>query len=156
MKNKQFLLASRPVGKPTKENWDFVENEVPELGDNQILVEVEYISLDPAMRGWMNEGKSYIEPVQIGAVMRAGTVGKVLKSTSSQFVEGDYVHGHCGVQKYAVVGTEGIHKIDPSLAPLERYLGVLGMPGMTAYFGLLGTDCQKREKPLWYQVRQVQ
>jgi len=70
-------------------------------------------------------------------------VGKVLKSTSSQFVEGDYVYGHCGVQKYAVVGTEGIHKIDPSLAPLERYLGVLGMPGMTAYFGLLDTGLPK-------------
>jgi NADPH-dependent curcumin reductase CurA len=93
MKNKQFLLASRPVGTPTRKNWDFVETEVAELGGEQVLVEVEYISLDPAMRGWMNDGKSYIEPVQIGAVMRAGTVGKVLKSTSSQFAEGDYVYG---------------------------------------------------------------
>jgi NADPH-dependent curcumin reductase CurA len=139
MINKQFLLASRPFGTTTRENWDLVETDVAELTDNQVLVQVEYISLDPAMRGWMNEGKSYIEPVQIGAVMRAGTVGKVLKSTSSQFFEGDYVYGHCGVQKYAVVDTEGLHKVDPSLAPLERYLGVLGMPGMTAYFGLLNT-----------------
>ncbi|MFQ3192080.1 MAG: NADPH-dependent curcumin reductase CurA [Paraglaciecola sp.] len=143
MKNKQFLLASRPVGKPTSKNWDFVETDVAELVDDQILVHVIYISLDPAMRGWMNDGKSYIKPVQIGAVMRASTVGKVLKSTSSQFSEGDYVYGHCGVQKYAVVGTEGIHKIDPNLAPLERYLGVLGMPGMTAYFGLLDTGLPK-------------
>jgi len=143
MKNKQFLLASRPVGTPTRTNWEFTETDVAELTDNQVLVQVEYISLDPAMRGWMNDGKSYIEPVQIGAVMRAGTVGKVLKSSSSQFSEGDYVYGHCGVQKYAVVGVEELHKIDPSLAPLERYLGVLGMPGMTAYFGLLNTGLPK-------------
>ena len=143
MKNKQFLLASRPVGIPTRKNWDYVENDVAELVDNQVLIQVEYISLDPAMRGWMNDGKSYIEPVQIGGVMRAGTVGKVLKSSSRQFSEGDYVYGHCGVQKYAVVGIEGLHKIDSSLAPLERYLGVLGMSGMTAYFGLLDTGLPK-------------
>jgi NADPH-dependent curcumin reductase CurA len=143
MKNQQFLLSSRPSGIPTRKNWDFIETEVAELSDNQVLVQVEYISLDPAMRGWMNDGKSYIEPVQIGAVMRAGTVGKVLKSTSDQFSEGDHVYGHCGVQKYAVVGIEGLHKIDPGLAPLERYLGVLGMPGMTAYFGLLNTGLPK-------------
>ena len=81
MKNKQFLLASRPVGTPTRKNWDFVENDVADLLDNQVLVQVEFISLDPAMRGWMNDGKSYIEPVQIG---------------------GDYVYGHCGVKKYYV------------------------------------------------------
>ena len=91
MKNKQFLLASRPSGTPTRKNWDFVETDVEDLSDNQVLVQVKYISLDPAMRGWMNDGKSYIEPVQIGSVMRAGTVGKVLKSTSSQFSEGDHV-----------------------------------------------------------------
>lgn len=143
MKNKQYLLATRPVGTPTRENWDYVETSVPELAEGQVLVQVEYISLDPAMRGWMNDGKSYIEPVQIGAVMRASTVGKILKSKSNLFAEGDFVYGHCGVQKYAVVNTEGLHKIDPSLAPLERYLGVLGMPGMTAYFGLLDTGLPK-------------
>jgi NADPH-dependent curcumin reductase CurA len=143
MKNKQFLLKSRPVGKPTRDNWDCVETEVPELTENQVLVKIAYISLDPAMRGWMNEGKSYIEPVQLGAVMRAGTVGQVLKSTDVKFAVGDYVYGHCGVQHYAAVSTEGLHKIDPNLAPLERYLGVLGMPGMTAYFGLLETGLPK-------------
>ena len=143
MKNKQFLLKSRPVGKPTRDNWDYVESDVPELGDNQVLIKVDYISLDPAMRGWMNEGKSYIEPVQIGAVMRAGTVGQVLKSTDKNYAVGDYVYGHCGVQQYAAVSTQGLHKVDPALAPLERYLGVLGMPGMTAYFGLLETGLPK-------------
>jgi hypothetical protein len=143
MKNKQFLLKSRPVGKPSRDNWDYVENDIPELSDKQVLIKVAYISLDPAMRGWMNDGKSYIEPVQLGAVMRAGTVGQVVKSTDPSFVEGDYVYGHCGVQQYAAVSTQGLHKVDPALAPLERYLGVLGMPGMTAYFGLLETGLPK-------------
>jgi NADPH-dependent curcumin reductase CurA len=143
MKNKQFLLASRPVGTPNKDNWDFVQSEVPELADQQVLVKIEYISLDPAMRGWMNEGKSYIEPVQIGAVMRASAVGKVLKSTDANFAAGDYVYGHFGVQEYAVVSTADIHKIDTRIAPPERFLGVLGMPGMTAYFGLLNTGLPK-------------
>lgn len=143
MNSKQFLLASRPVGEPTKENWDFVETAIPELNNGQILVKVEYISLDPAMRGWMNEGKSYIEPVGIGDVMRASGVGQVVQSKDDTFNEGDYVYGHFGVQDYAVSGTQGVHKIDPTLAPLERYLGVLGMPGMTAYFGILDTGQPK-------------
>lgn len=139
MKSKQFLLAKRPFGEPNKDVWSFNETEVPSLGQNQMLVKVEYISLDPAMRGWMNEGKSYIPPVGIGEVMRASGVGKVLQSTDDNFIEGDYVYGMTGVQDYAVLPAQGTHKVDPSLAPLERYLGVLGMPGMTAYFGLLDT-----------------
>jgi len=139
MKSKQFLFTKRPVGMATADNFDFVENELPELGEKQVLVQVEYISLDPAMRGWMNEGKSYIPPVGIGEVMRAGGVGKVLKSTDENYAEGDYVSGLTGVQDFAVISTEGLRKVDPTLAPLERYLGVLGMPGMTAYFGLLDT-----------------
>ncbi|WP_100641203.1 NADP-dependent oxidoreductase [Alteromonas facilis] len=139
MKNRQFLLASRPIGEPNESNWTLSTSETPALGDNQILVRIDYISLDPAMRGWMNDGKSYIEPVQIGAVMRAGTVGEVLESTDPNFAAGDFVYGHFGVQEYAVVDTKGVHKVDPRLAPLERYLGVLGMPGMTAYFGILDT-----------------
>lgn len=139
MKNKQFLLAKRPVGTPTRENWDFVETDVPALGDKQILVQVEYCSLDPAMRGWMNEGKSYIAPVGIGEVMRASAVGKVLKSTDDNFTEGDFVSGPFGIQQYAAISTVGVHKVDPKLAPLQRYLSVLGMPGMTAYFGILDT-----------------
>ncbi|MCV2883950.1 NADP-dependent oxidoreductase [Aestuariibacter sp. AA17] len=143
MKNRQYLLASRPVGKPTRENWEYAETEVEGLGDNEVLVNVEYISLDPAMRGWMNEGKSYIEPVQIGEVMRAGGVGKVIESTDPNFSAGDYVYGQLGVQAVAKISTQGLHKVDPDLAPLPRYLGVLGMPGMTAYFGLLETGQPK-------------
>jgi NADPH-dependent curcumin reductase CurA len=139
MKNKQFLLAKRPVGMPTRENWDFVETDLPSLEDKQILVQVEYCSLDPAMRGWMNDRKSYIAPVAIGEVMRASGVGKVLESTDQNFAKGDFVAGAFGIQQYAAVSTVGVHKVDPKLAPLQRYLSVLGMPGMTAYFGILDT-----------------
>ncbi|WP_018981561.1 NADP-dependent oxidoreductase [Salinimonas chungwhensis] len=139
MKNKQWLLASRPKGEPTSDNWRYQEVESQQTGDGQIKVKVEFISLDPAMRGWMNDSKSYIEPVQIDEVMRAGAVGEVIESKSDDFARGDKVYGNFGVQSVAVSDTKGVHKVDPALAPLERYLGVLGMPGMTAYFGLLKT-----------------
>lgn len=139
MQNRQYLLASRPVGKPTAENWSLVSNEVPEPGEGELVVRIDYISLDPAMRGWMNDARSYIEPVGIGEVMRAGTVGIVQASRNPDYAVGDAVYGHLGVQEYALTDGKGLHKVDPSLAPLPRYLGVLGMPGMTAYFGLLNT-----------------
>lgn len=135
--NKQWKLKSRPVGEPTLENWEFSESEVPTISDGELLVKIHYVSLDPAMRGWLNDAKSYIEPVQIGDVMRAGTVGEVIESKHAQFAVGDYVVGHAGVQQYAVSDGKGIHKVDPTIAPLPTYLGVLGMPGMTGYFGLL-------------------
>lgn len=143
MKSRQYLLASRPVGTPTTDNWDYVETELAALADNQIKAKVLYISLDPAMRGWMNEGKSYIPPVAIGEVMRAGGVAEVLESTDPNFAPGDFVYGGFGVCDFAVISTQGVHKVDPDLAPLERYLGVLGMPGMTAYFGILDTGQPK-------------
>lgn len=139
MINKQWQLAKRPQGEPSSETWKFVEASVPELKDGEILVKVLYISLDPAMRGWLNDAKSYIEPVQIGAVMRAGTVGKVVSSKNEKFAEGDFVVGYEGVQEYGVTDGKMLHKVDPNLAPLSYYLGVLGMPGMTGYFGLLKT-----------------
>ena len=139
MKSKQWLLASRPQGEPSEANWQYQEVDAGDVAQGQIKVKVQYISLDPAMRGWMNDGKSYIEPVQIGDVMRAGAVGEVLESDAEGFSVGDKVYGSFGVQSVAVCDTKGVHKVDPSLAPLERYLGVLGMPGMTAYFGLLKT-----------------
>ena len=139
MINRQFVLAKRPIGMATADTFEFVESAVPPPGDGQLLVQVEYISLDPAMRGWMNEGKSYIPPVGIGEVMRAGGVAKVLESRHENFAPGDYVTGFTGVQDYAVITTDSIRKVDPNLAPLERYLGTLGITGMTAYFGLLDT-----------------
>ncbi len=137
--NKQWRLKARPVGEPSADTWDYTESEVPTITDGQLLIKIEYISLDPAMRGWLNDAKSYIEPVQIGDVMRAGTVGEVIESKHEKFVVGDFVCGHNGVQSYAVSDGAGLYKVDPNLAPLSYYLGVLGMPGMTGYFGLLKT-----------------
>lgn len=143
IKNKQWRLKARPIGEPNTDTWDYTESEIPVIKDGQLLIKIEYISLDPAMRGWLNDAKSYIEPVQIGDVMRAGTVGKVIESKLDGFVIGDYVCGHNGVQSYAVSDGTGLYKVDPDLAPLSYYLGVLGMPGMTGYFGLLKTGQPK-------------
>ena len=135
--NRQFRLAARPVGLVKRSDFDFTEAPARAPGDNEVLVKALQLSLDPAMRGWMNEGKSYIPPVQIGEVMRAGGVGKVLESKHPKFSAGDYVYGTLGVQDYATVDGKTLTKIDPSVAPLQVYLSALGMPGMTAYFGLL-------------------
>ncbi len=135
--NRQFRLAQRPEGLPKQADWEFASDPVGQPGENEILVGIEYISLDPAMRGWMNAGKSYIKPVGIGDVMRAGAAGVVLASKHADFAEGDAVIGNFGVQTHAVVKGGEARKVDTSLASLPAYLGVLGMPGMTAYFGLL-------------------
>jgi NADPH-dependent curcumin reductase len=143
MKNTQVNLIARPVGKPTAECWEIVENEVPELADNQILIQTKYLSIDPAMRGWMNEGKSYIRPVRIGEVMRALGAGVVVDSKSDAFKAGDYVTAGIGVQEYAVLDAKEAVKVDPSFIPLPAYLGTLGMSGLTGYFGLLDTGQPK-------------
>ena len=135
--NKQLLLQKRPIGLPEKDTWKLVETEIPSPKDGEILVQCEYVSLDPAMRGWINEGKSYIAPVELNDVMRSGGVGKVIESKNATFNVGDYVYGQTGVQQYILTDGKGYHKVDPSLAPLPVYLGTLGMPGMTAYFGIL-------------------
>ena len=137
--NKQWRLKERPVGEPSAETWDYTESELPTISDGELLIKIEYISMDPAMHGWLNDAKSYIAPVKIGDVMRAGTVGEVIESKHETFAVGDYVAGHNGVQSYAVSDGTGLYKVDPNLAPLSYYLGVLGMPGMTGYFGLLKT-----------------
>jgi len=130
-------LAKRPDGLPTRETWDFTEHEVPEPGDGEVLVRVSHISLDPAMRGWIREGKSYIPPVRIGEVMRAIAAGEVVTSNFDGIEVGDTVSGLFGVQHYAVANGHAVQRIDPSVAPIPTWLGALGMPGMTAYFGLL-------------------
>src|SRR4051812_32588665 len=111
--NQQFLLAQRPQGPVKCEDFDFVEGPAAELGDGEALIEVEYLSLDPAMRGWMNEGRSYVPPVKIGEVMRAGGVGRVVASRAPGLVEGDHVAGMLGMQRYAAVDARGLQKIDP-------------------------------------------
>lgn len=136
-RNRQFRLAARPVGMAKRTDWDLVHDPVPEPGEGQFLTKVLYLSLDPAMRGWMNEGRSYVPPVQIGEVMRALGAGRVLSSNHPDYEVGDHVVGLYGVQEYAVSDGKGDIKVDPGLVDLPVYLGTLGMPGMTAYFGLL-------------------
>jgi len=135
--NRQFRLARRPVGMVQRSDFDFTQAPAAEPGDGEVLVKILYISLDPAMRGWMNEGRSYVPPVGIGEVMRAGAVGRVISSRDPGIAVGDYVVGVLGVQEYAVAKARQLTKVDPARAPLPVYLGTLGMPGMTAYFGLL-------------------
>ena len=140
--NHQIRLASRPVGLPTRANWSTTTEPVQQPTAGGVLVKVRSLSLDPAMRGWMNEGKSYIPPVGIGEVMRAGGVGVVVASQNPLFAVGDPVSGSLGVQEDTLIPKEqlrrnGLFKIDLQLGSLTQWLNVLGMPGMTGYFGLL-------------------
>ena len=135
--NHQFRLAARPAGNPKDTDWKFTEEPVREIADGELLVKNLYISLDPAMRGWMNDSKSYIAPVGIGEVMRAGVAGRVIVSRNPRFAVGEHVLGMLGVQEYALSDGTGLTRVDPDQAPLPVYLSTLGMPGMTAYFGLL-------------------
>src|SRR5262245_39982493 len=140
--NHQIRLAARPVGLPRASDWQTTEEAVADPVDGGVLVKVLALSLDPAMRGWMNEGKSYIRPVELGEVMRAGGVGRVVASRNPKFAVGDPVAGNFGVQEYWSTSGEqlpksGLHKIDLRVGSVTQWLNVLGMPGMTAYFGLL-------------------
>ena len=143
MKNHRFLLAARPQGMPKRSDWSYVEEPVREPRNGEVLIKVLYISLDPGMRGWINDRKSYVPPVAVGDVMRALGLGRVIASKNPKFAVGDYVSGMPGTQEYAVSDGNGFFKIDPQIAPLPVYLSALGMPGMTAYFGLLDTGQPK-------------
>ena len=136
--NKQLILEKRPIGMPDAATWKLLTNPIPEPGDGQVLIENYYISLDPAMRGWLNDSKSYIPPVQLGEVMRAGSIGKVIKSNNHpKYKVGDVLTGWGGVQQYSLTNGENYYPVDTNLAPMPTYIGTLGMPGMTAYFGIL-------------------
>ena len=135
--NKQVILKNRPVGMPDENTWETTQNDIPAAQDGQFVVKQHYISLDPAMRGWMNDAKSYLPPVGIGEVMRAGSVGEVVESKHPDYQVGDFVSGWGGVQQYAATDGQNWYKVDPKLVPLPVYIGTLGMPGMTAYFGIL-------------------
>jgi NADPH-dependent curcumin reductase len=138
--NHQFRLAARPQGLPKRSDWNYTEEPVRDPGAGEVLVKTLYLSLDPAMRGWMNEGRSYVPPVGIGEVMRAGGAGRVIASGNPAFAVGDHVTGVLGAQEYALVGADaarGLTKVDPKLVPLPVYLAALGVTGLTAYFGLL-------------------
>jgi NADPH-dependent curcumin reductase CurA len=138
MKNKQIILKNRPKGFPDQDTWALETVTIPELEEGEILIEHHYVSLDPAMRGWMNDTKSYIPPIELEHVMRAGAIGRVIKNNNnSKFDIGDCVTSWGGVQQYSVSNGEGWYKVDEKLASMPMYLGTLGMPGMTAYFGIL-------------------
>jgi NADPH-dependent curcumin reductase len=148
LKNRQVRLAARPVGMPNDSNWQHTEESVVDPGPGGIIVKSQLLSLDPAMRGWMNEGKSYIRPVAIGEVMRAGGVGEVVHSDNPKYPVGTIVNTGLGVQSYCSLPADqiaraGTFAIDTRIAPSEKWLNALGMPGMTAYFGLLEVGLPK-------------
>jgi NADPH-dependent curcumin reductase CurA len=135
--HRQVRLAARPAGYPRESDLRLVESSVPEPGAGEFLVRVVYLSLDPYMRGRMSDARSYVPPVAVGDVMEGGTVGEVVRSNHPGFAVGDVVEGRLGWQEYAVSAGKGVRRIDPTVAPISTALGVLGMPGLTAYFGLL-------------------
>jgi NADPH-dependent curcumin reductase CurA len=135
--NRQITLATRPVGYPRESDFELVEAPVPEPRHGQVLVRTLWLSLDPYQRGRMNAAKSYAPSVEIGEPIVGGAVGRVERSETPAFAAGDIVEGWLGWQDYALADGHGLRKLDPAEAPIQTALGVLGMPGMTAYFGLL-------------------
>lgn len=133
---RRIVLASRPEGAPTPENFELIEDTLPEPGEGELSARTIYMSLDPYMRGRMNDARSYAEPVAIGGVMTAGAVSQVIASNNPKFSEGDIIFGYSGWQDHFVSNGKGFRKVDPGNAPISTALGVLGMPGMTAYTGL--------------------
>ncbi|MCU0931415.1 MAG: NADP-dependent oxidoreductase [Serpentinimonas sp.] len=138
--NQQILLDNRPQGEASTSNFKLVATETPALQDNQVLVKHHYLSLDPYMRGRMNDGKSYAQPQPLGEVMIGGTVGEVVESKHPRYAVGDAVVGMGGWQQYSVVDASvpgALRKVDTSKVPLSHYLGAVGMPGVTAWYGLV-------------------
>lgn len=136
-RNRQIVLAARPVGLPRPGDFRLVETPIPEPGPGEMLVRARYLSLDPYMRGRMSDARSYARPVGVGEVMVGATVGEVIRSRHPDFAEGDVVEERLGWQEYGLSRGREARKVDPSLAPISTALGILGMPGLTAYFGLL-------------------
>lgn len=135
--NKQITLASRPQGMPSVENFTLVEAAIPQLAEGQALIRTIYLSVDPYMRGRMNDSKSYVPPYPVGEVIRGGSVGVIIESQIADLQEGDFVVGQWGWESYSIATADQVRKLDHNLAPISTALGVLGMTGLTAYFGLL-------------------
>ena len=135
--NKKWILNKRPIGYPKEDDFKLIESSVDKLDEGEILIESHYLSLDPYMRGRMNDSKSYAPSIKLGGIITGEVVGKVVESKSKLFNEGDYVTAHIGWQKYGKIDGASARKIDPELAPISTSLGILGMPGLTAYFGFL-------------------
>jgi NADPH-dependent curcumin reductase len=137
LKHTQILLANRPEGMVKDSDFNIVSSEIPTLEDGQVLIQIHYISLDPAIRGWMNEGTTYIPGVAIGSVMRAFSAGEIIESKNENFPIGTFVEGLLGATSHAISDGKGLKMLDLTKGNIPQHLGVLGMPGMTAYFGLL-------------------
>ena len=135
--NKSWILHKRPSGYPKSADFRLVESEFPELLEGEILIESKFLSLDPYMRGRMNDTKSYAPSLKLGDVITGEAVGKVIKSRNRKIKEGYFVNAHIGWQEYGKTDGNSVRIIDPNLAPISTALGILGMPGLTAYFGLL-------------------
>ena len=135
--NKSWILHKRPSGYPKSEDFRLVDSELPELSEGEILIESKFLSLDPYMRGRMNDTKSYAPSLKLGDVITGEAVGKVIKSRNRKIKEGYFVNAHIGWQEYGKTDGNSVRIIDPNLAPISTALGILGMPGLTAYFGLL-------------------
>jgi len=142
--NQQVVLAARPEGEVKDSDFTVTTSVIPTPGDGRFVVKVDLISIDPAMRSWMNAGASYVPPVDLGSVMRAGGTGTVVASRHPEYSVGDELYGHFGVQEYALSDGSGAHKIDTSVAPKTTYLGALGITGLTAYFGLFDVARMKK------------
>jgi|TARA_B110000014_G_C20060566_1_gene552288 hypothetical protein len=135
--NEKWILNKRPIGYPKESDFKLIKSSVDELDEGEILIESHYLSLDPYMRGRMNDSKSYAPSIKIGGIITGEVVGKVVESKSKLFNEGDYATAHIGWQKYGKIDGASARKIDSEVAPISTSLGVLGMPGLTAYFGFL-------------------
>src|SRR5215469_5052820 len=135
-RNRQVLLKRRPSGAPTTKDFDIADGPIPDPGEGEVLVRSIYLSLDPYMRGRISAARSYTKPVDIGAVIEGRVVGQIARSRDAGFGDGDYVYGGYGWQLYSAVPAKDLLKLDPREAPLSTALGVLGMPGLTAYVGL--------------------
>ena len=146
--NRKIILKARPDGFPTESDFELLSSPIGSPGEGEGLCRTIYMSLDPYMRGRMNEGKSYAEPVKLGEVMGGGTVSQVIKSEYQGLTEGDIVLTHDGWQEYAVSKGKLARKLDPKIAPISTALGILGMPGMTAYMGLLEIGKPKQGETL--------
>ena len=135
--NRQITLAARPAGFPSESDFKLVASDISKPAAGECLVQGLFLSVDPYMRGRLRDAASYAAPAQIGEVMMGGVVGRVVESHAAEFQKGDIVEGNLGWQEYAVAEGKALRKVDPTLAPISTALGVLGMPGVTAYFGLL-------------------
>ena len=135
--NKEFLLVSRPNGMPTDENFKLDASPIPNVNDGEVLVQTIYLSVDPYMRGRMSGVKTYTSPFELNEVLTGGVVGEIIESKNDEFQVGNIVEGRLNWADYSVTSGKGLRKVDPDLAPISTALGVVGMPGLTAYFGLL-------------------